>query len=126
MLSKSRFWLTFLLLILLVVFALPTVALAQSTSPPDGAGLPFADWQQFLTFGVVPLVIGLVALFKSVFKTAPDEAWPLVALVLGIGFTVLAGYRLNYDPLFAAVLGIALGAAASGFYSWDKTFRQAE
>ena len=125
MLSKSRFWFTFLVIILLMVFALPTAALAQSTGPPE-TGLPFADWQQFLTFGVVPLVIGLVALFKSVFKTAPDEAWPLVALVLGIGFTVLAGYRLNYDPLFAAVLGIALGAAASGFYSWDKTFRQAE
>ena len=114
----------FLILVLVPIslFARPASALAQSTGPPE-TGLPFADWQQFLTFGVVPLVIGLVALFKSVFKTAPDEAWPLVALVLGIGFTVLAGYRLNYDPLFAAVLGIALGAAASGFYSWDKTYR---
>jgi steroid 5-alpha reductase family enzyme len=90
----------------------------------DTIALP-KDWNEFITVFLVLLLVALVQILKQATKRldVPDAIWPLVSLVLAVVFCLAAGTRLSWDPLWSIVVGLITGAAASGFYSWGKTYK---
>lgn len=68
----------------------------------------------------VPAIVALVELVKRTFPELPARAYPLLALLLGIGLNLaLSGYS-GTSPVEAASVGLIAGLAASGLYSQAK------
>jgi ABC-type iron transport system FetAB permease component len=84
------------------VLAAPTKQAAPAMAPETQDA-----WS---TLGVVVLVPILIAIGKKALKTAPDYAWPVVAVVLGVvlnALAVKAGYLSASDWRVGALCGLA-------------------
>lgn len=68
--------------------------------------------------GLIPVVIGLVSLAKSVEVAGKNNRWaPLMALCLGVaGAFIIPSVTVQ----FTILAGIIIGLAAAGFYSGAK------
>ena len=79
-----------------------------------------------VALGGVPLIIGLVQLFKPFISDT--RYYPLVALVFGLMINFIAGWALGAgvatDWITALLNGIIAGLAASGLYSTGSTLRE--
>jgi len=66
---------------------------------------------------IIPLILGLVELFK---RAGVSARWsPFVAVILG----VLAGiFYISTDIKEGIIIGLMLGLSASGLYSGTKSF----
>lgn len=73
---------------------------------------------EFVGLAAVPVIIGLVEVFKR--WIADDRYYPLIALALGIIINVAIAYQTAGDYLLAVLVGIVAGLAASGLYSGGK------
>ena len=88
------------------------------------------DGNEFITsivaLGGVPLILGLVQLFKP-FVT-DTRLYPLIAVGFGLGINLIAGWALGAgvpsDWIIALFNGIIAGLAASGLYSTDSTLKE--
>ena len=79
-----------------------------------------------VALGGVPLILGLVQLFKPFI---PDTRfYPLLALTFGLLINLVAGWALGAsvatDWVTALFNGIIAGLAASGLYSAGSTLRE--
>lgn len=79
------------------------------------------DLQQLFGPAAFPVVAALVEVAKRMVPELTDRAWPPLALVLGIAWNLLVGYRLGLDFVSIVIFGILTGLAASGLYSQGKT-----
>jgi hypothetical protein len=79
-----------------------------------------------VALGGVPLIIGLVQLFKPFITDT--RYYPLVALAFGLIINLVAGWALGAsvatDWITALFNGIIAGLAASGLYSTGSTLRE--
>ena len=88
------------------------------------------DGNEFITsivaLGGVPLILGLVQLFKPFITDTCF--YPLVALVIGLVINLAAGWALGAsvasDWVTALFNGIIAGMAASGLYSAGSTLKE--
>ena len=76
-----------------------------------------------VALGGVPLILGLVQLFKSFISDT--RYYPLVAMAFGLVINLIAGWALGAtavtDWITALLNGIIAGLAASGLYSAGST-----
>lgn len=79
-----------------------------------------------VALGGVPLILGLVQLFKPFITDT--RYYPLVALTFGLVINLAAGWVLGAgnatDWITALFNGIIAGLAASGLYSTGSTLRE--
>jgi hypothetical protein len=79
-----------------------------------------------VALGGVPLILGLVQLFKPFITDT--RYYPLVALAFGLIINLIAGWALGASIVtdWVTVLfnGIIAGLAASGLYSTGSTLRE--
>jgi hypothetical protein len=79
-----------------------------------------------VALGGVPLILGLVQLFKPFIKDT--RYYSLVAVVLGLIINIVAGWALGVsgatDWITALFNGIIAGLAASGLYSAGSTLQE--
>ena len=88
------------------------------------------DGNEFITsivaLGGVPLILGLVQLFKPFITDT--RFYPLVALAFGLAINLIAGWALgasaSSDWVTALFNGIIAGMAASGLYSAGSTLKE--
>lgn len=65
--------------------------------------------------GAIPVVLGVVSVFKAV---GMDAKWaPVVSLVLGLALSFFAGGATMIDVILG---GLVVGLSASGLYSSTK------
>jgi hypothetical protein len=69
-----------------------------------------------VNIGLVPLIIGVIAVFKT--AGLPSRLAPLLSLILGIGSVFLLPY--SYGIGVQVLIGIGTGLSASGLYSGAK------
>lgn len=65
---------------------------------------------------ILPIIIGLVELFKKV--GVPAKALPFIALILGVAIGIT--YIAPGDIKQGLIVGVMLGLSASGLYSGTK------
>ena len=79
-----------------------------------------------VALGGVPLILGLVQLFKSFISDT--RYYPLVAMAFGLVVNLIAGWALGAtavtDWITALLNGIIAGLAASGLYSAGSTIKE--
>jgi hypothetical protein len=79
-----------------------------------------------VALGGVPLILGLVQLFKSF--VSDTRYYPLVAMAFGLVINLIAGWALGAtavtDWITALLNGIIAGLAASGLYSTGSTIKE--
>jgi hypothetical protein len=79
-----------------------------------------------VALGGVPLILGLVQLFKSF--VSDTRYYPLVAMAFGLVINLIAGWALGAtavtDWITALLNGIIAGLAASGLYSAGSTIKE--
>ena len=79
-----------------------------------------------VALGGVPLILGLVQLFKPFITDT--RYYPLVALAFGLVINLVAGWALGAtiatDWITALFNGVIAGLAASGLYSTGSTLRE--
>ena len=79
-----------------------------------------------VALGGVPLILGLVQLFKSF--VSDTRYYPLVAMAFGLAINLIAGWALGAtavtDWITALLNGIIAGLAASGLYSAGSTIKE--
>jgi hypothetical protein len=79
-----------------------------------------------VALGGVPLILGLVQLFKPFIMDT--RYYPLVAMAFGLVINLVAGWALGAgvtaDWITALLNGIIAGLAASGLYSAGSTLRE--
>jgi len=79
-----------------------------------------------VALGGVPLILGLVQLFKPFITDT--RYYPVVALVFGLIINLVAGWALGAsvatDWITALFNGIIAGLAASGLYSAGSTIQE--
>jgi hypothetical protein len=79
-----------------------------------------------VALGGVPLILGLVQLFKSF--VSDTRYYPLVAMAFGLAINLIAGWALGAiavtDWITALLNGIIAGLAASGLYSASSTIKE--
>ena len=79
-----------------------------------------------VALGGVPLILGLVQLFKSFISDT--RYYPLVAMAFGLVINLIAGWALGAtavtDWITALLNGIIAGLAASGLYSAGSTIKE--
>jgi hypothetical protein len=64
-----------------------------------------------------PVIVGLVAAMGAAAPGLPRRAYPLVAIALGIAWTVAVNAALGELTWPAPLYGVVAGLAASGLYS---------
>ena len=78
-----------------------------------------------IALGGVPLILGLVQLFKPFIQDT--RFYPLLALAFGLTINLIAGWTLGAstpsDWVTALFNGIIAGMAASGLYSASSTLK---
>ncbi|AQU05309.1 hypothetical protein B1778_00790 [Dehalococcoides mccartyi] len=88
------------------------------------------DGSEFITsivaLGGVPLILGLVQLFKPFIKDT--RYYPLIAVGFGLVINLIAGWALGTsapsDWITALFNGIIAGLAAGGLYSAGSTLKE--
>jgi len=88
------------------------------------------DGNDFITsivaLGGVPLILGLVQLFKPFITDT--RLYPLIAVGFGLTINLIAGWALgasgSSDWITALFNGIIAGLAASGLYSTGSTLKE--
>jgi hypothetical protein len=88
------------------------------------------DGNDFITsivaLGGVPLILGLVQLFKPFITDT--RLYPLIAVGFGLAINLIAGWALGANGssewITALFNGIIAGLAASGLYSTGSTLRE--
>ena len=79
-----------------------------------------------VALGGVPLILGLVQLFKPFITDT--RYYPLVAMAFGLVINLVAGWALGAgavtDWITALFNGIIAGLAASGLYSASSTIQE--
>ncbi len=81
------------------------------------------DITDFYGLGSAPIVTGIVELIKQTLPELDSRWWPVVSLAVGVLLNVAIGTGVLARPLPEAILnGVLAGLAASGFYSYIKTF----
>ena len=79
-----------------------------------------------VALGGVPLILGLVQLFKSFISDT--RYYPLVAMAFGLVINLIAGWALGAtavtDWITALLNGIIAGLAAGGRYSAGSTIKE--
>ena len=79
-----------------------------------------------VALGGVPLILGLVQLFKSFISDT--RYYPFVAMAFGLVINLIAGWALGAtavtDWITALLNGIIAGLAASGLYSAGSTIKE--
>jgi hypothetical protein len=79
-----------------------------------------------VALGGVPLILGLVQLFKPFITDT--RYYPLVAMAFGLVINLVAGWALGAgataDWITALLNGIIAGLAASGLYSASSTIQE--
>jgi hypothetical protein len=79
-----------------------------------------------VALGGVPLILGLVQLFKPFITDT--RYYPLVAMAFGLVINIVAGWALGAGPtadwITALLNGIIAGLAASGLYSAGSTIQE--
>ncbi|MDD4984221.1 MAG: hypothetical protein PHQ43_00330 [Dehalococcoidales bacterium] len=79
-----------------------------------------------VALGGVPLILGLVQLFKPFITDS--RLYPLLAVCFGLTINLIAGWALGanvpIDWITALFNGIIAGLAASGLYSAGSTLRE--
>lgn len=79
-----------------------------------------------VALGGVPLILGLVQLFKPF--VSDTRYYPLVAMAVGLVINLVAGWALGAsavtDWITALFNGIIAGLAASGLYSAGSTIQE--
>ncbi len=79
-----------------------------------------------VALGGVPLILGLVQLFKPFITDT--RYYPLVAMAFGLVINLVAGWALGAgataDWITALLNGIIAGLAASGLYSAGSTIQE--
>ena len=79
-----------------------------------------------VALGGVPLILGLVQLFKPFIMDT--RYYPLVAMAFGLVINLVAGWALGAgvtaDWITALLNGIIAGLAASGLYSAGSTIKE--
>jgi hypothetical protein len=79
-----------------------------------------------VALGGVPLILGLVQLFKSF--VSDTRYYPLIAMAFGLAINLIAGWALGAtavtDWITALLNGIIAGLAASGLYSAGSTIQE--
>lgn len=84
--------------------------------------------KSLVALGGVPLILGLVQLFKPFISDT--RYYPLVAVALGLVINLIASWALGIsvtsDWVAAIFNGIIAGMAASGVYSTGSTLREGQ
>jgi hypothetical protein len=79
-----------------------------------------------VALGGVPLILGLVQLFKPFITDT--RVYPLIAVAFGLAINLVAGWALGAsvatDWVTALFNGIIAGLAASGLYSTGSTMKE--
>lgn len=70
----------------------------------------------YVNAGLVPLIIGVVGVFKT--AGIPSRLAPLISLLLGVGGVLLLPY--DFAIGVQILIGIGTGLSASGLYSGAK------
>ena len=82
--------------------------------------------KSLVALGGVPLILGLVQVFKPFISDT--RYYPLLAVVFGLVINLVAGWTMGAntasDWVAAAFNGIIAGMAASGLYSTGSTLRE--
>lgn len=82
--------------------------------------------KSLVALGGVPLILGLVQLFKPFISDT--RYYPLLAVAIGLVINLIAGLTLGAstasDWVAALFNGITAGMAASGLYSTGSTLRE--
>jgi len=82
--------------------------------------------KSLVALGGVPLILGLVQLFKPFISDT--RYYPLLAVAFGLVINLVAGWTLGTgtasDWVAALFNGITAGLAASGLYSTGSTLRE--
>ncbi len=84
------------------------------------------DWNDYYGLASVPVIIGVVGVFRGLLKM-PAEWAPLLAVICGVGWNLLVSPLLHSDLYPSALLGVIAGLAAAGLFDVVKkgitTFR---
>jgi len=82
--------------------------------------------KSLVALGGVPLILGLVQLFKPFISDT--RYYPLLAVAFGLVINLIAGWTLGAGTasewVAAAFNGITAGLAASGLYSTGSTLKE--
>lgn len=80
--------------------------------------------EQIYGVAVLPLIIGVVALLKSIINERYHKYMGLVAWGLGVAIGFAYGVSESWGWLQCITVGSALGLSATGFYSAQKSARE--
>ena len=113
-----------LAIVVLTLFVVPTVVMAETLAPAPASSLSSADLQALVGVGGVPVVLAFVAVAKRYVED--DRTYPLMALVFGVLWNMLLAVVLQPPlPLGPALLaGLLCGLTAAGTFSAVKTVRK--
>ncbi len=74
--------------------------------------------------GIVPLLIAVIALLKSIIPEEFHKYMGLVAWALGLALAFAYGEQEGWQVLQCVIVGSAVGLSAAGLYSTQKNARQ--
>lgn len=74
--------------------------------------------------GIVPLLIAVIALLKSIIPEEFHNYMGLVAWGLGLALAFAYGEQEGWQVLQCVIVGSAVGLSAAGLYSTQKNARQ--
>lgn len=80
--------------------------------------------EQLYGVAVLPLIMGMIALLKSVIEEEYHKYMGLVAWGLGLSIGITHGMLEGWQGLQCIIVGSALGLSAAGFYSTQKNARE--
>lgn len=82
--------------------------------------------QVLIGAAAIPVIVALLEILKAF--VADRRVWPVIAVLLGVGYTCLLKlgdieeYANTTWPLIV-IIGITIGLGASGLYSGTRTIR---
>lgn len=80
---------------------------------------PF-DPKGLIGLGGIPFIQAIVAAFKTMFPTFPEQYLMSVAMVTGMLLNVAISYFMQLPMWQAVLIGLVAGLSASGVYSTGK------
>lgn len=73
---------------------------------------------------VVPLIIAIVAVVKTIIPESAHKYMGLVAWLLGVLIAGAYGAQEGWQPLQSIIIGSAVGLSAAGLYSTTKNAKE--
>lgn len=86
--------------------------------------MDFQELYNVAQVAIVPVLIGVIALLKSVIPDKWHKYMGLVAWGLGIAASLTYGSSQNWTIWQCVMVGSAVGLSAAGFYSTQKNARE--